>query len=701
MRVWGVAVVWLVAVLVTGAASAATGPWNDQIIVPGEDAEARLVVAVDGAGDLDTLPAGLHLRLPDGWKTYWRSPGDAGLPPVIDWSESRNVAAVDMAWPAPHRFTLFGIDTFGYDGEIVFPLTVTPRRPGEAVALRGVADVLTCSDICVPLRFDLALDVPASAAVPDADIANLIGRFASQVPRGGDGAGVAVTGAAAADGAAPASLQVSAAASEPFASPDVFVEAGDFYAFAAPQVRLSDGGRRLTADLPVLQWPSDDAGLVGRAITVTLVDGGRAIEETLTVEPWQAPAAAEGRPAWPVVLGLALLGGLILNLMPCVLPVLSLKLLSIVSHGGRSAALVRRGFLASAAGILASFCVLAAAAIAVKATGGAVGWGVQFQQPAFLVFMVVVVTLFASNLFGLFEIPLPTPVADLAGRFGSGDGIAGHFATGVFATLLATPCSAPFLGTAVGFALSQGPLEILAVFLALGVGLALPYLAVAAVPRLVAWLPRPGRWMVWLRRLLGLALVATAVWLLAVLAVLTSATAAYVVAGLMLGIGVLLGARRAAGGLARAGRGVGIVALVVLAFAVPALVQPVATASAPAVPAAWQPFDRTGIPGQVAEGRVVFVDVTADWCITCQANKALVLDRGDVAQALRDPGVVPMLADWTRPDPGISAYLAEYGRYGIPFYAVYGPAAPQGLPLPEVLTESIVLDALRRAGLES
>ena len=701
MRACRAILILLAVVLSAGSVSAANGPWTTQLIVDGANADARLLAAVDGTGDLAALPAGLQLRLPDGWKTYWRSPGDAGLPPVVDWSGSDNVAAVDFAWPAPHRFTLFGLDTFGYEGEVVFPLTVTPQRPGEAVALRGRADVLTCSDVCVPLSFDLALDLPATAAMPDAGSANLIDRFASQVPKTDGASGVAVTGAAADDAATAGVLQVAATASEPFASPDVFVEAGDFFAFAAPQVRLSDGGRRLSADLAVLQRPSDNAALVGSVVTVTLVDGPRAVESTLTVEPWQAPAAGADHPPWLVILGLALLGGLILNLMPCVLPVLSLKLLAVIGHGGRSTGAVRRGFLASAAGILVSFLVLAAAAIAVKATGGAVGWGVQFQQPAFLVFMTVVVTLFACNLLGLFEVPLPASVAGLAGRFGAEDGLAGHFATGVFATLLATPCSAPFLGTAVGFALSQGPGEILAVFAALGVGLALPYLAMAAVPRLVAWLPRPGRWMVVLRRLLGVALVATAVWLLAVLAVLTSATAAYVVAGLMVGIGLLLLARRATNGLARAGSGLGVAGLAVLAFAVPALVQPVATAQAPAVPAAWQAFDRAGIAGRIAEGQVVFVDVTADWCITCQANKALVLQRGDVAQALRDPRVVPMLADWTRPDPAISAYLAEYGRYGIPFYAVYGPQAPEGLPLPEVLSDSIVLDALRKAGLES
>jgi suppressor for copper-sensitivity B len=386
--------------------------------------------------------------------------------------------------------------------------------------------------------------------------------------------------------------------------------------------------------------------------------------------------------------------------MPCVLPVLSLKLLSVVQQGGRERAAIRASFLASAAGIVFSFLVLASAAVALKSAGLAVGWGIQFQQPLFLSALAVVMALFAYNLMGFFEVPLPGFVGRIAAK-GTGEGdhhsLWGSFATGALATLLATPCSAPFLGTSVGFALSRGAVEIFLIFTALGLGLALPYLLVAAAPRLVAWLPRPGAWMVWLRRILGLLLAATAVWLLTVIAAQVGVPAAALMAGLLLGLGAVLWLRHR-----QAPRhGVAASALAVL-LALAAFALPLGIAAPPrggpvAESLAWQPLDTAAIAARVAEGQVVFVDVTADWCITCQVNKKLVIDTDAVAQRLDAPGVVRMRGDWTLPSDAISRYLESFGRYGIPFNAVYGPGAPEGLALPEILTREAVMVALDKA----
>ncbi|MEO3432207.1 protein-disulfide reductase DsbD domain-containing protein [Inquilinus sp. CAU 1745] len=685
---------FLAAGLAAGAVQAAEGDWARVELMPGVVVEGRLIAAVDGAGELESVPAGLHVVLPDGWKTYWRSPGDAGLPPEVDWTGSTNLADANMAFPAPHRFTLFGLQTFGYEHEVVFPLTLTPEIAGAPLALSARADLLVCADLCIPATFDLALDIPAGPASVDGEAANLIERHASRVPGDGAASGLSL-GAITLEGED--ALVVTATAREPFEAPDIFVETTDlFWAFGAPEMRVS--GDRLTATLPILQTPNDAASLAGAPVTITLVDGARSMEQAATVE---ATAMASG-PGFPTMLGIALLGGLILNLMPCVLPVLSIKLLSVAGYGGQSPGRVRLGFLASSAGILVSFMGLAAAAIAARAAGGAVGWGIQFQQPLFIVAMVVILTLFACNLLGLFEIRLPSVIADRAGRL-TGNGLAGSFATGAFATLLATPCSAPFLGTAVGFALSRGPVEILAIFTALGLGLALPYLAVAAFPKLAAALPRPGRWMIVLRRILSLFLAATALWLLSVLAAQLSAPAAIAVGLMMVVLTLILWARgRFAGGARWAGALVAA-ALALGAFVVPGAFDHSATAreTESAASGDWTAFDRDAIGRLVADGRVVFVDVTADWCITCQANKTLVLQRGAVADALDGEGVTPMRADWTSPDDGIAAYLADHGRYGIPFNIVYGPAAPEGIPLPEILTEEAVMDALAQAGLES
>jgi suppressor for copper-sensitivity B len=330
-----------------------------------------------------------------------------------------------------------------------------------------------------------------------------------------------------------------------------------------------------------------------------------------------------------------------------------------------------------------------------RSAGLAVGWGIQFQEPAFLAALAALVTLFACNLLGWFEINLPWWLAGMAS--GGGPSLAGNFLAGAFATLLATPCSAPFLGTAVGFALAGSPGDILLVFLCLGIGLALPYLAVAAVPG-IAWLmPRPGRWMLALRRVLGLLLAATAVWLIGVLVFEAGPVPAGVVAVLALAATFCL-ALQARLATLRSRRGLGVAAAILLLgmLAPPLLTQPAAMVRSEGG-GSWVPFDQAAIAGAVASGKIVFVDVTASWCLTCQVNERVVLETDPVQGQLAMPGVVAMRADWTRRDARIGEFLKTYGRYGIPFNIVYGPAAPGGVPLPELLTGSAVLDALRAA----
>jgi suppressor for copper-sensitivity B len=392
------------------------------------------------------------------------------------------------------------------------------------------------------------------------------------------------------------------------------------------------------------------------------------------------------------MLGIALLGGLILNLMPCVLPVLSLKLLGAIQAGtGR----VRAGFLASAAGILVSFLALAGLAIGLEAMGATVGWGIQFQQPLFLVAMVVLLTLFACNLLGLFEIVLPWRVADAAARAGGDRPLLAPFATGVFATLLATPCSAPFLGTAIGFALTRGPGEIVAIFAALGIGFAAPYLLVAAFPALARLMPRPGRWMIVLKAVLAVALFGTAIWLVTVLALQVGTEAAAAIGALMIVLTALFWLRRRLPRALAATALAGMAITLTGAFAAPLVLdQPVP--DGPASSARWIAFDAGAIPGRVAAGEIVFVNMTAAWCLTCQVNEAVVFSAPTVLEALA--GTTPMRGDWTNPDRAISDFLAAHGRYGIPFNIVYGPGAPAGIVLPELCTESAVLDAIARAG---
>lgn len=414
------------------------------------------------------------------------------------------------------------------------------------------------------------------------------------------------------------------------------------------------------------------------------------------------PAGGTPRRGLLGILLLALLGGLILNAMPCVLPVLSLKVFGLVKSAGEGGRAVSAGALATAAGILISFWALAAAAVAAKSAGSAVGWGIQFQNPAFVTFLTVVVLLFCLNLWGLFEITLPARLGRLEGQ-GRREGAAGHFASGLFATLMATPCSAPFLGTALGFALGQTAAVILAVFTAVGVGMALPYLVLAVAPGAARLLPRPGAWMDTVRGLMGFLLAGAAVWLLYVLSAQVSPVRLAVIEVCLVVIALFVWLRhRAATGPRPAARLLvtgGLLAALVVTLALAWKVEsPAASRTATETPGqiSWAPFDRGEAEALAAEGRLVFVDVTADWCFTCKFNEKLVLDTAEVAGAFARRDVLAMKADWTNRNDEIGDYLASFDRYGIPFYVLYRPGAPPKV-FSELLSKEAVLAAVEEA----
>lgn len=726
------ALAWGGVCLAPATAQAASGTWQRD-----EGVAARLISGVDGVGEGDTVPLGLEIQLEPGWHTYWRSPGMAGLPPQIQWKldaaavmgpEAANLSQATLLYPAPERFTDSGIDTVGYRERVVFPIDAKLDRPGQAVELRPSVDLLICNKICLPKRFVLGLKVPSGPASESVE-SGLLKEFRAKVPRNSAESGIVVRDAAVADDG----VTVRVESARPFDKPELLIESDAGHVFGAPSANLSEDRKSVTFTARLTESLSQGKTLERETLTVTVLDGSRGMEQKIKLpargEKFEGAGEVAGQgaeanaqnpdkavvpplPATPkagaplsfgIALLLALTGGFILNLMPCVLPVLSLKLLSVIGHGGNKGKSVRRSFLTTASGIVASFMALAALTIALRELGHSFGWGVQFQQPAFLAFLLVLVTIFAASLWDLITLRLPYWMS--AGWSGwrerrkdahAGGHLAGDFATGAFATLLATPCSAPFLGTAVGFALAAGPAEIGAIFMALGLGMSLPYLLVAAFPSLATALPKPGRWMIRLRHALGVALALTALWLVWVLSVQIGASRAVFIGLCMVGIVIALAMRRKdAGRRGLAFSGLAVFGVVALAAA---LSSPVAPASEKALEnSGWSVWNEGKMRRAVAEGKTVFVDVTADWCLTCKANKRFVLSREDVRTRLLETGVVAMRADWTKPDPAIAAFLETHGRYGIPFNIVYGPNAPQGAILPELLSRDAVLEALDRA----
>lgn len=581
----------------------------------------------------DTSPEGetrllLDVKLENGWKTYWRSPGEGGVAPAIAWKE--NMPAVDWFWPTPSRFDVAGMTTQGYHHRVTFPMAV--RGPSPAM-LSGVLTLSTCSNVCLLTDYPFTLKPSAHDPAFAHDYAQAMG----QIPLS---RGLTQTLSV---GARPGALVVEATRAGGWPSPALFLDAVDNADFGKPQLRVE--GEKLLATVPVSDgWGEGAPDLRGQTVTLVLANDGVAQESTLAIGSTTAKMADSAElPLWQVML-MALAGGLILNLMPCVLPVLGMKLGSILLVEEKSRQRIRRQFLASVAGIIASFMALAMLMTVLRLTHQALGWGIQFQSPWFIGFMVLVMLIFSASLFGLFEFRLPSAMTTRLATHG-GNGMAGHFWQGAFATLLATPCSAPFLGTAVAVALTASFPVLWGLFLALGVGMSLPWLFVALRPGLALRLPRPGRWMNGLRRVLGVMMLGSAIWLATLL-------------------------------------------LPHLGYA---------TGSPVKERVVWQPLSEQAIQDALAQHKRVFIDVTAEWCITCKVNKYNVLQREEIQDALQQPDVVALRGDWTLPADDITNFLKKRGQVAVPFNQIYGPGLPQGQSLPTLLTRDAVLQTLRDA----
>ncbi len=671
---------------------------TDWLVNP-QQPEAKVQLLLSGETDpqAKTIAAALDVKLSGDWKTYWRSPGDAGIPPVVDWkvdstNGSKNLESVEWLWPLPHRIDLLGLHTLGYKGGAVFPLVLKVRDFNQSVTLNGKLRLSSCTTICVLTDYDIRLNFDPSSLQSDTDAAFRIDRALSTVPALMPDTGLTVQNAT----FDPVSkqLEITAQSKNGWKSKtDVIIDGLEDISFGLPTIQTEN--QQLQSVMDVSSWLGD-FDLNDKIINITLVNGDNASEAFLKVTQGVVSANSALDVSFILMLGFALLGGLILNLMPCVLPVLGMKLSSVVQAAGQERSQTRRQFLASAAGIVVSFWALAGFLWALKISGSSIGWGIQFQNPWFIGFMVAITAIFAANLLEIFEIRLPSFMSTKVAQTGD-NSVAGHFVQGIFATLLATPCSAPFLGTAVAFALSSSSLELFSIFTALGLGLALPYILIAAQPSLLKWLPKPGHWMVNLRRILALMLMATMLWLLSLLKSFVdiewAALAAIIVSALL--FYALL--TRLKSNLKRASA---VLIALVMAFSSVALTGWL-TGSFPGSQQQqgslnWQPLDEALIASMVKEGKTVFVDVTADWCVTCKANKLAVIETEPVNSFLQKDTIVLMKGDWTRPSEEISAFLQKYGRFGVPFNIVYGPDAPNGLPLPVILSSDAVVNAVNK-----
>jgi thiol:disulfide interchange protein len=628
----------------------------------------------------------LHQSLAPGWHTYWRNAGDAGAPPEItfEWLQE-GWQSGELQFPAPSRIPFGPLMNFGYKGEAGFLLTVTPPaslRPGDYVTLTADATWLVCAEVCIPEegRFTIGLDVAASA-VP-AHGARFMAAEAA-LPRAGPfEARFAFAGRRGLlTIRSPSFSAASVREASFFPDAQSVIENAPDQALTRREgeitLTLSRGSAELPARLTGVLTLTDAAGVRG-AYLVDAAPGG--------------PPPGSPLPLWQILL-FAALGGLILNLMPCVFPVLAMKAMAMARLGGAARGAIRAEAASYTAGVVLAFLAVGGVMLGLRAAGGGAGWGFQFTYPAFVAGMAWLMLAVGLNLSGVFQI---------GGAMGTGQaltgqgGHAGSFFTGVLAVVVATPCTAPFMATAIGAALVLPPVTTLAIFGAMGLGLALPYALLGAFPAAGRFLPRPGAWMERLRQFLAFPMYAAAAWLVWVLAqqagpdgVLTALVGAVLIALAAWAWGVAQQSLRTPRRLSEA------LALAALMAAL-ALLPMLGTApSAAASPTQGEAWSAPRLAELRAEGKPVFVNLTAAWCISCKVNERVAIHTEGVQRAFAAAGVAQLTGDWTRGDTAITALLREHGRDGVPLYLLYPAGGGAPVMLPQILTEGMLLSALR------
>ncbi len=583
---------------------------------------------------------GLKVNLLPKWKIYWRNPGDAGLPPEINFNDANNIKSANLLYPNPKRFDFFGIETFGYEKKVIFPLEIILEQPGQVMSGLLELNAQVCSDICVPVTHkfnlnELNLDNESKMQLDE------IITYKNQVPRLAEHNLKLMS-----SNFEENKLKITFENNLNIKPYDVIIEDSEGHIFSKPYFTSKENLLNLSINLT----NKNKYNFTGLKFTF-LTDNNSyqaSIRNLLTLKTNNVLNNIDNPLGFQILL-IAFIGGFILNFMPCVLPVLSIKMIQLVSLSSKSRAVYNKKLFFNILGILTTFFLLATMTYFIKASGNLVGWGIQFQNSYFLIFMIILTSFFALNLLGIFHYFLPEKLLSMLSY--KGEGFFGDFLTGMFLTFLATPCTAPLVGTAIGFALSGSIIEIYSVLLIMGFGLSLPLILFGLFPRMISFIPKPGNWLIIFKKLMALLLLITSLWLINVLVELQKNT--------------------------NNSSETNIYDKSIIN---------------------WNINGNISLPNQlVKEGKTVFIDITADWCLTCKVNKIFVIDTKEVSELFKKNNVIILRLDWTKPNDKIKQFLASKGRYGIPFNEIYSPLIPDGKIFPELLTFKVIKEFLDTA----
>ena len=670
-------------------------------------AEASLIADTTAVNAGKPFTVGIRFKVAKGWHLYWRSPGDSGAAPEVQWTLPKGIHAGPIQWPLPHLLKSEGdLFTNVYEGDLLLPVefTADPDLQGASVEVKGALKWYVCAETCLPGEEQVSLSIPISTETAKPANEDTFADWRAKLPKkdpppfqaewtGGEGAMfIALRGLGASD------------AVEIFPIPPQGTTAEHAEADPSPKQDTKRYRIPYKAESPATTpWAA--------LVVIQSADGSRNGWEISAAthapqgadrDPSAATKAAHPIASRPLtgVLWAAFLGGLLLNLMPCVLPVIALKIFNFTQQSGQDPRKVFRLGVSFCAGVLVFFLGLAAAVIVLQKAGQTLNWGFQFQNPWILVGLISALFVFGMNLLGVFEITLSNETNQTLSQLSSKEGYWGAFLHGMFTTLLGTSCTAPYLGVTLGFAVSQPPQIVVSIFLTIAAGMSLPYLLLTSSPRLLRLLPKPGAWMERLKQAMGFVILGVAVWLLDILG---SASGIDAVSGacaflLCLGVGCwmlgILQSRLAGFALAMLLAAAGY--RVFLHEPLNAPNPSTRDSRANAADSIWQPYSKERVARELAANKAVFVDFTADWCLNCKVNERVTLSNAEVLAAFKDKGVVMLKADWTRGDASITEELNRHGRVGVPFYLLFRPDADQPVAFPEILRAQLLLDELAK-----
>ena len=647
-----------------------------------EKSKVRLISPMTASNNNNQLILALEYELEEEWKTYWKSPGGGGFPQKIIWNNSSNVKDIKILWPEPIEFEILGLKSIGYKDKVIFPLIVDIEDNQKQTNLNLNINYLVCRDICIPGNADIFLDLPSGDGEYTDYFFEIEKVLSTTLNNNIDFTPISNFSFKAIENNNSVIFDIEISTTSFFDDPKIFIHTPFGLPVVEPINNYSLDFQKLKTSF---NFRLDQFNEKKFPIEIFFYDNNHSFKVEKNVEIENVDKNIFTNNSLLYLLLISLLGGFILNLMPCVFPVLSLKLLSVINTEDKK---IKSSFFITVLGIITSFLILGSFFAILKQINISISWGMQFQEPYFLMFILTIISMFFLNTLGLFQINLPSFLSSSKILNSGNNFYTKNFFNGFFATLLATPCSAPYLGTAVTAAFTQSTTYLFLIFFFMGIGMSLPYLIIAFFPGLISFLPRSGKWMIYFKYFLSILLFITIVWLLSILNNYFNYFFIVTFTVLLILISAILKFRIYQTPL--------IISLIIIFFLTPYLNSFQKINEENYKSNNWLDFNSKSIPEIIANNEIVFLDITADWCITCKFNKINVLNSKTVSDFFDSQEVTLIKADWTQPNEKINKFLKKYNKFGIPFNAFYSSKFPEGIVMNEILTEKQIFETYNK-----